>query len=205
MTGTMPVCKTSLAFCKRYLASVATGTKDRLLDVALRLFARNGVAGTTVVEIEREAGLSPGSGSFYRHFEDKDAVLQAVIDREVRAAAAARSTRRPAASLEDEFRQALDGLDDMAGLVQLLAREGSGRSETLAPVRAVMAEGGAAEMAARLTDELPGNDDLDVEAVAAVALFAVVGHHLAERFFGLPVGVDRDRFAAALATLVRGR
>lgn len=192
---------------KSYLASVARDTKERILDGALRLFARDGVAGTTVVEIEREAGLSPGSGSFYRHFEDKDAVLQAVIDREVTAAEAARSTRRPAASLEDEFRQALDGLDDMAALVQLLAREGSGRSETLAPVRAVMAEGGAAEMAARLVAELPDadRDDLDVEAVATVALFAVVGHHLAERFFGLPVGVDRDRFAAALAALVRGR
>ena len=186
---------------------MARDTKDRILDVALRLFARNGVAGTTVVEIEREAGLSPGSGSFYRHFEDKDAVLQAVIDREVQAAEAVRSTRRPAASLEDEFRQALDGLDDMAALVQLLAREGSGRSETLAPVRAVMAEGGAAEMAARLVAELPDaeRDGLDVEAIATVALFAVVGHHLAERFFGLPVGVDRDRFAAALTTLVRGR
>ncbi len=200
------MCKTALAFCKSYLARVARDTKERILDVALRLFGRNGVAATTVVEIEREAGLSPGSGSFYRHFEDKDDVLRAVIEREVEAIAVARSARRPATSLEEEFRQALDGLDDMASLVQLLAREGSGRSETLEPVRAVMAEGGAAEMAARIVADLPEErDGVDVEAVATVALFAVVGHHLAERFFGLPVGVDRDRFAAALATLVRGR
>lgn len=185
---------------------MATDTKERILDAALRLFARDGVAATTVVEIERAAGLSPGSGSFYRHYKDKDEVLAAVIDREVRLVEAARAHRPPPSSLEDECLHALNRLDDMARLIDLLAREGAGRSEVLDPVRTVLAEGGTAELATRIAADLeraPASD-VDVEAVAAVVLFALVGHHLAERFFGLPVGVDRERLVAALAGLARG-
>lgn len=188
---------------------MATDTKERILDAALRLFARDGVAATTVVEIERAAGLSPGSGSFYRHYKDKDEVFAAVIDREVRLVEAARAHRPPPSSLEDECLHALDRLDDMARLVDLLAREGAGRSEVLDPVRTVLAEGGTAELATRIAADFEGSggdgtSHLDTEAVATVVIFALVGHHLAERFFGLPVGVDRDRFAVALAGLVRG-
>ena len=185
---------------------MATDTKERILDAALRLFARDGVAATTVVEIERAAGLSPGSGSFYRHYKDKDEVLAAVIDREVRLVEAARAHRPPPSSLEDECLHALDRLDDMARLIDLLAREGAGRSEVLDPVRTVLAEGGTAELATPIAahrERAPASD-VDVEAVAAVVLFALVGHHLAERFFGLPVGVDRERLVAALAGLARG-
>lgn len=187
---------------------MAKDTKERILDSALRLFARDGVAATTVVEIERGAGLSPGSGSFYRHYKDKDDVLQAVIDREVGLVEASRAAHAPPTSLQDEYLQALSGLDDMGSLVELLAREGSGRSDILDPVRAVMAEGGAAEIAAHIAARLQSGDARvpgpDVEAVATVVMFALVGHYLAERFFGLPVGVDRERFADALATLVEG-
>lgn len=179
---------------------MAKDTKERILDAALRLFARQGVAATTVVEIEREAGLSPGSGSFYRHYDNRDEVLRAVIEREVGRVEAVRAVRERPSSLEDEYLGALHQLDDLANLVQLLAREGPRRSEIVDPIRAVLAEGGTAEMAARIA-----GPDIDVEAVAAVVLFSLVGYHLAERFFGLPVGVDRERFAAALAGLVRGR
>jgi AcrR family transcriptional regulator len=199
-----PFCKTVLAACKSYLASVAKDTKERILDAALRLFARQGVTATTVVEIEREAGLSPGSGSFYRHYDNRDEVLRAVIDREVGRVEASRAVRAEPSSLEDEYLRALNQLDDLANLVDLLAREGPGRPEIVDPLRAVLAEGGTAAMAARIAGPDLGSD-VDVEAVASVVLFALVGHHLAERFFGLPVGVDRERFAAALAGLVRGR
>jgi hypothetical protein len=71
-------------------------------------------------------------------------------------------------------------------------------------VRDLLAEQGAHLDAARLqarmdAGEIPARD---AEAVASVVLFALVGHHLASRFFGTPVGVDRDRFVAALASLV---
>jgi hypothetical protein len=46
--------------------------------------------------------------------------------------------------------------------------------------------------------------EADADAVAAVAMFALVGHHLAEHFFGAPIGADRERFVQTLARMVRG-
>lgn len=50
-------------------------TRDRLIKEAMRLFARRGYDRTTVADIERAAGLSPGSGAMYRHFESKEELL----------------------------------------------------------------------------------------------------------------------------------
>ncbi|MET0693151.1 MAG: helix-turn-helix domain-containing protein, partial [Propionibacteriaceae bacterium] len=57
-------------------------TSERIRTEALRLFADRGYAGTTITDIERAAGLSPGSGSVYRHYPTKRAILEAgVADR----------------------------------------------------------------------------------------------------------------------------
>ena len=52
-----------------------TGTRDRLLEAALGIFAKQGYVGTTVSELERAVGLTPGSGALYRHFDSKEALL----------------------------------------------------------------------------------------------------------------------------------
>jgi AcrR family transcriptional regulator len=74
-------------------------TRERLLDVALDLFVEAGFGGTTITEVERRAGLTPGTGSFYRHFGSKEELLRAAVDREVERCmaeiAAARSAARP--------------------------------------------------------------------------------------------------------------
>ena len=54
-------------------------TARRIISVALRLFAENGIAGTSIVRIEEAAGLAPSSGAFYRHFKSKEAVLEAAV------------------------------------------------------------------------------------------------------------------------------
>ncbi|MCG8588767.1 MAG: TetR/AcrR family transcriptional regulator [Proteobacteria bacterium] len=48
-----------------------------LLEAAARLFAGVGFAGVNSNQIAREAGV--GVGTFYRHFADKRAVLQALV------------------------------------------------------------------------------------------------------------------------------
>lgn len=58
-------------------------TRERILDVALDLFAEEGFSGTTITEVERRSGLSPGSGSFYRHFRSKEALVIAAVAWEV--------------------------------------------------------------------------------------------------------------------------
>lgn len=57
------------------------GTRDRIITSAMGLFAENGYDRTTIAEIEEAAGLSPGSGSLYRHFKSKDELLLAAVQR----------------------------------------------------------------------------------------------------------------------------
>ena len=53
--------------------------KQRLLQVAVELFNKNGFRETTVGDIEEAAGLSRRAGGFYRHFSSKEDVLVAAI------------------------------------------------------------------------------------------------------------------------------
>lgn len=63
--------------------AVRPNTRDRILEVAIELFAEEGYQGTRVSEVERRAGLVGGSGSMYRHFASKDVLLRAAIEREM--------------------------------------------------------------------------------------------------------------------------
>ncbi len=53
------------------------GRRQAILDIAAALFARKGVAATTVREIADEVGIL--SGSLYHHFESKEAMVDEVI------------------------------------------------------------------------------------------------------------------------------
>ncbi|MCA8900448.1 MAG: TetR/AcrR family transcriptional regulator [Hyphomonas sp.] len=54
-------------------------SRDRILETALELFCRNGFAGTSIRQIAAKVGLSPSS--LYNHFDGKDAILEALIER----------------------------------------------------------------------------------------------------------------------------
>lgn len=57
----------------------AERTHQALLDSATQLFMRQGVAKTTLNDIARTAGMT--RGAVYWHFENKDAVIQALWER----------------------------------------------------------------------------------------------------------------------------
>ncbi len=52
-------------------------TRRKLLDAARALFARQGVENTRINEITEEADV--GFGSFYNHFDSKEAIVEAVV------------------------------------------------------------------------------------------------------------------------------
>jgi AcrR family transcriptional regulator len=52
-------------------------TREKLLEAAGALFARQGVENTRIQEITEEADV--GFGSFYNHFEGKEAIVEAVL------------------------------------------------------------------------------------------------------------------------------
>lgn len=106
-------------------------TRLRLLDAGLALFSQRGLEGVTVSELEEAVGLKPGSGSFYRHFTDKDALLEAIIEREIESAQQRRVEEQNALynsdqdvrqALKTQFELTLKGLRENEDLINLLSR-----------------------------------------------------------------------------------
>src|ERR671933_1696626 len=52
-------------------------TSGRILEAALRLFAREGYAGASIRKIAREVGVT--EGAIYAHFEGKRAIYEALV------------------------------------------------------------------------------------------------------------------------------
>jgi AcrR family transcriptional regulator len=74
-------------------ASPRSNRRDELLAAAARRFVETGIRRTTMEDIAREAGA--GKATLYRHFANKDAVIDALLERE-----AARLERRMQAAIE---------------------------------------------------------------------------------------------------------
>lgn len=58
-------------------ATVPSDTRQRLLDAAARVFARDGLTGATTRAIARDAGVN--EVTLFRHFQTKDRLLAAVV------------------------------------------------------------------------------------------------------------------------------
>lgn len=57
---------------------MAKDTKDRILATALELFAKNGYAGTNIRELTASLGMV--KSSIYKHFENKKAIWNTLLD-----------------------------------------------------------------------------------------------------------------------------
>lgn len=53
-------------------------TKEKIFDVSIDLFSKNGFNDTAVREIAKQAGIR--EGSIYNHYKNKEAILDAIID-----------------------------------------------------------------------------------------------------------------------------
>jgi TetR/AcrR family transcriptional regulator, transcriptional repressor for nem operon len=52
-------------------------SRARILKAASRRFRENGIAGTGVADVMKDAGMT--HGGFYKHFDDKDALVRAAL------------------------------------------------------------------------------------------------------------------------------
>ncbi|MGE2836795.1 TetR/AcrR family transcriptional regulator [Mycobacterium sp. SMC-4] len=59
-------------------AAVSGTTRARLIDVAIELFRRHGVAGTSLQMISDELGLT--KSAIYHHFRTRDELLEAIVE-----------------------------------------------------------------------------------------------------------------------------
>jgi AcrR family transcriptional regulator len=86
--------------------TLATGkgerTRQRLLEIAVRRFAADGFRHTSLSDISREAGLTPGAA--YAYFAGKEALFQAAVDADAGALIeAARSAGAQGASAREQL------------------------------------------------------------------------------------------------------
>jgi AcrR family transcriptional regulator len=187
-------------------------TRDRVLDAAMELFGRQGYHATTVAQIEEAAGLRPGAGGLYRHFDSKRGLLEAGLRRQIEAGRELLDLLDPAeltgASRVDRFlavaRAGLRRLAAERDLNRLLLRDLAAFPELLSEVRDRELRRMHAALVTWLSRQDEGGQDADVDALAAV-LMGAVSHYwvLADVFGGRhPLGVGEERYLRALTSLV---
>lgn len=189
-------------------------TREGILEAALTLFSEKGFDGVSIKDIEAAVGLTPGRGSFYRHFESKEVLLEEIVHREVekirnmrdlqhRGISGSLGDRR--AELIVEYRLSLIGLEQMKTFINLLGREYGRFPELMHHLYQLLVEESLALHTKNLKQDIARHQikAKDPEALAAVIQSALVGFHLSKTYFGNePYGVDNDRFSKALADLL---
>ncbi|MBB4934775.1 AcrR family transcriptional regulator [Lipingzhangella halophila] len=172
----------------------AGNTKGALQQAALRLFARNGYAGTSIRAIAREVELS--ESVLYAHFASKQAIFDAILaehgpQRPLDAAAgvdAGLAESDPPAYLRQLVRAFLDDWDryDARLLISLMARDG-------------LLHGPALQQALTATRDAAG--EMFDRWITTGHLRADLGtpHELALSFTG-PIGLNRILHLHAEAT-----
>lgn len=189
-------------------------THEGLLKAGLRLFAEKGFEGISVKDIEAEVGLAPGRGSFYRHFESKEALLAGIVNREVEKLRSLRQMQQRgiSGSLGDrraelivDYRIRLIVLDQMKDFISILGREYGRFPELMDPLYTLLVEESLSEEGGEVERDIANRRvrGSDPHALAAVIQSALTGFHLSKTYFGnQPHGIDDDRFIKALVDLL---
>ena len=109
----------------RYAPEHNEATRDRILEVASRLFREHGIAAVGLAKIMGEAGLTVGT--FYTHFESKEALLREALLRSLGAR-------------HKELEQAVDGADFEILVRAYLSPEHRDAAGTGCPVASLASE-----------------------------------------------------------------
>jgi AcrR family transcriptional regulator len=188
------------------MTSSDASTRERLLDAAMTLFARQGYAATSIADIQQACGLSPGSGALYKHFPSKKALLQEATRRQVELMGTMRddyNRNRPTdvpGALRQGAEQIWASLDYNRQLLRVMFREPEAIEEmidelwsaatTTAYKRTGRALAVAVETGAAQTE--------DPEATATVLVAALAYLPIAEMLIGRrPGDIDPERFREA--------
>lgn len=187
-------------------------TRQRLLDIGLNLFAQKGVEGVTVSELEEAVGLKPGSGSFYRHFADKDKLLEAIIEREIESAQQRRTREQNALydpdqdvreALHTQFELTLKGLRESEALINLLSRAADHFPALIDRLRQAFVAEAMTAVARSYEDRINRGEIIngDPVIIASVVQSTLFGYVKAQAAFGRSANADKEE-AALISTLI---
>lgn len=184
---------------------MSTKTRERIVQEAMRLFSEHGYAATSIAKIEAAVGLTPGAGGLYHHFESKEAVLAAGIERQLQRLDALRDIRRvltPLGDLTAELtltaRYVLAELDGESELLRILAAEARSRPALLGSAVEKLVDSTFAGFAGWIEErsERPLGEG-EASAVAAVGLGSLLGSRLVRDVLGVPARVQDEMLVAA--------
>lgn len=179
----------------------------------MALFAQKGLEGVTVSELEEAVGLKAGSGSFYRHFPDKDALLEAIIAREIERAESRRAQEQdaldnPQAPIEEalakQFHLALAGLRQNAALINLISRAADHFPASIRRLREAFVRQATQVVARSYAARIAQGEliDADPAMLATVVQSALFGYISAEMAFGKPANAETTE-RALVSTLIQ--
>ena len=189
--------------------SNSSRTDERIVAGAMRLFAERGFKGTSVSEIEAAAGLRPGSGGLYHHFDSKDAVLAAGVARHLARLDALREIRKVFAGLGDlsvaltlTARYYLAELDSQSELLRLLASEARRRPDLLTEAVNHLVANTFVSFAEWLGEE-SGRPPDDLRVVAQLAVGSLLASRLMPEVLGCELpAVDDEQLIATWTAMV---
>src|SRR5215472_6265245 len=95
-------------------------THSRIFEAAMRLFAERGFANTPVEEITEAADVA--KGTFFNYFPTKEAILQALAERQLSVVKAAEEKSRTAAQVRPVLVEMVHKLAERPSRSQLLLR-----------------------------------------------------------------------------------
>jgi AcrR family transcriptional regulator len=162
------------------------------------VFAEKGFSGATIGEIERRVGLASGTGSLYRHFPSKEALLNEAVEYEVaRCRAKIEQARSALPELTDplerrmqRYRQISLSLGLFDRLIRLMLKEGDRVPELAEAVWAAVQ---------RPIDSDPEDDQ---NVADAIAMSSIGGYHLFSLMQGRPFnGIRQEKFIEVLAAI----
>ena len=175
----------------------------------MQLFADRGFGATSVADIEVAVGLQPRRGGLYKHFEDKQALLEAAVRQHLEDAKATVATLDAidAAAVADDpatlravvgglGRMFLDVMDRMETLTRLLEHDARRLPDLTAAVKDEVVDLSYRAAARAIASAAPGVPD--VEAVAVIALGSLVAARRTAWTFGsAPLSISDDRLLQA--------
>jgi len=188
---------------------MVASTRERILDAAMELFGQQGFKATSVVQIEKAAGLAQGSGAIYHHFRSKQAVLEAGIERHLDRLHALRDIQRILTGLGDlraELtvlgRYALAELDSEADLLRIVAAEARTRPELVDTAVNQLIRTTYAGFASWLGERAQLPPDR-ARAVTAVALGGLFSSRLLRLLLGTdPINISDEQFVTTWVDMV---
>ena len=187
-------------------------TRERILDAAMDLFGQHGFKATSILQIEKAAGFAEGSGGIYHHFRNKQALLEAGIERHLGRLDALRDIQQILTGLADlpsELtvlgRYALAVLDSETALLRIVLTEARTRPDLVDDAADQLISATYTGFAAWLR-ERAGLTAERAEAVAIVGFGSLISSRLLRLLLGRdPVPIDDELFVATWVQMVHAQ